>query len=250
MEQNLNLNQQLLTKLRERLPAEAIKPHPTKTYLSQINSIYVVERLNDVFGLGSWGIDHQVIERRDAHIRTAIRKGNRIEEFLETTIVVKACFWALIPEQYGGGTIKLEAFGGNDNDDLGDAYKGACTDALTKIGSFLGIGAHVWKDKKGAAPQPQARPQAQDNPPATVQANPSGGTPTAQNWLNPNSPKWAGFVKATALAMAQGGMKIVAIYDKIRDEHGLALSKQSREVFERDVELMIAQMEKQKEGQV
>ena len=41
--------------------------------------------------------------------------------------------------------IHLEQFGGNNNKDVGDAYKGAATDALTKIGSYLGIGAHVWK---------------------------------------------------------------------------------------------------------
>ena len=34
------------------LPAEAIKPHPTKSNMSTINAIFVTERLNEVFGVG------------------------------------------------------------------------------------------------------------------------------------------------------------------------------------------------------
>jgi len=61
-------------------------------------------------------------------------------------IVLRVHLWANSPVD-GQDMIKLEAYGGNDNVDRGDAYKGAMTDALTKIGSFLGIGADVWKDK-------------------------------------------------------------------------------------------------------
>ncbi|HMZ95117.1 MAG TPA: hypothetical protein PLD56_11425, partial [Chitinophagales bacterium] len=42
--------------LRMPLPKEAVKQHPTKTFLSSIKAIYVTERLNDVFGVGSWQI--------------------------------------------------------------------------------------------------------------------------------------------------------------------------------------------------
>jgi len=61
-------------------------------------------------------------------------------------IVLRVHLWANSPVD-GQDMIKLEAYGGNDNPDRGDAYKGAMTDAITKIGSFLGIGADVWKDK-------------------------------------------------------------------------------------------------------
>lgn len=60
----------------------------------------------------------------------------------EKMVTVKVTF--TVPE-YG---IELEQFGGNDNGDKGDALKGATTDALTKIGSYLGIGQDVWKNKK------------------------------------------------------------------------------------------------------
>ena len=127
--------------LRAPLPNEAIKQHPTKTYLHTVNPIYVVDRLNEVFGIGGWTIRHEVIER-------------------DKMIVVHATFQA---DEYG---IRLEQFGGNDNPDRGDAYKGACTDALTKIGSYMGIGADVWKDKYKNGGQPQAQPKASPQAPA------------------------------------------------------------------------------------
>lgn len=129
------------------LPAEAIKPHPTKNYLSTINAIYVSERLNEVFGVGEW----------QTKVEYVSEKANKT-----TMVVVKL---TLDIPAYG---IHYECFGGNDNADFGDAYKGATTDALTKIGSWLGIGAHVWKnDPTGSktaakpAPQPQPKPQPQ-----------------------------------------------------------------------------------------
>lgn len=114
--------------LRQPLPAEAKKPHPTKKFLTTINAIYVTERLNDVFGIGSWQIKSELQELRDK------------------MIVVKTTL--RIPE-YG---IEYECYGGNDNADLGDAYKGAVTDAITKIGSWLGIGVEVWKNQPQVVP--------------------------------------------------------------------------------------------------
>lgn len=120
------------------LPAAAISPHPTKKYLSSIKSIYVTERLNEVFGVGGWSVKSETIDNSTK------------------MIVVKVHF--TIPA-YG---IEYECYGGNDNADLGDAYKGATTDALTKIGSWLGIGAAVFKGEHKPAAQfaPAPRPTA------------------------------------------------------------------------------------------
>ena len=111
------------------LPAEAKKKHARKSYLTTINSIYVTERLNKVFGTGAWQIKSEIIDN----------SGKMI--VVKTTLT--------IPE-YG---ILYECYGGNDNSDLGDAYKGAVTDAITKIGSWLGIGAEVWKNHPEIVPQ-------------------------------------------------------------------------------------------------
>lgn len=117
------LNSEQLRQLSLPLPAEAVSPHPTKKFLSSIKSIYVTERLNEVFGVGRWRIETDVVEKQ------------------ERMVVVKLKF--TIPD-YG---IYYECYGGNDNPDLGDAYKGATTDAITKVASWLGIGADVFKGK-------------------------------------------------------------------------------------------------------
>lgn len=111
------------------LPNEAVTQHPTKSYLSSIKAIYVIERLNSVFGIGKWNYTQKVIEK--------LANG---------TVVVEV---DLFVPAYG---IHLTSFGGNDNGgaesknfDLGDAYKGAVTDAITKICSMLEIGIDVFK---------------------------------------------------------------------------------------------------------
>lgn len=129
------ITQEMYEALKKPLPAEAVKQHPTKTFLSSIKAIYVTERLNDVFGCGSWQL-------KTEHLTTTDK----------SMVVVKVTFE--IPE-YG---VYYESFGGNDNGgensknfDLGDAYKGATTDAITKIGSYLGIAIDVFK---GNSPKP------------------------------------------------------------------------------------------------
>lgn len=131
------LSQAQVDLLNKPLPAEAVTPHPTKKFLSSIKSIYVTERLNEVFGVGRWRIKSEIIENTDK------------------MIVVKAFF--SVPE-YG---IEYECYGGNDNTDRGDAYKGATTDAITKIGSWLGIGADVFKDRHGVKSTPATAIQPQ-----------------------------------------------------------------------------------------
>ena len=147
--------------LRMPLPKEAVKQHPTKTFLSSIKAIYVTERLNDVFGVGSW------------HLRV-----NHVTTTDKSMVVVKVEF--SIPE-YG---IYFECYGGNDNGgensknfDLGDAYKGATTDALTKIGSYLEIGIDVFKGLGNTAPAPQQQPKKWLN------ITDSNGSDTKE-WLN------------------------------------------------------------------
>lgn len=112
--------------LRKPLPREAISQHPTKKYLSTIKAIYVVERLNDVFGVGNWKTKTEVITTERAEKKSLM-------VIVKSVLTVNDC------------NIEIEAFGGNDNSDLGDAYKGAATDALTKIGSYLEIGIDVFK---------------------------------------------------------------------------------------------------------
>jgi hypothetical protein len=151
--------------LRRPLPDEAVKPHPTKTFLSSIKAIYVTERLNEVFGVGSWQL-----------------KVNHITTTDKSMVVVKIEF--TIPE-YG---IYYECYGGNDNGgensknfDLGDAYKGATTDAITKVGSYLEVGIDVFKGKY--TPPVNSQPnngQSNNDKPCLNKANKDGSL--TENW--------------------------------------------------------------------
>jgi Rad52/22 family double-strand break repair protein len=116
----IQLPNDLKARLKEPLPREAVSPNPQKPGLSAIKVIYVVERLNDVFGLNGWHVDNEVVESGQM-------------------VVVKATL--SIPRY----AIVVEQFGGNDHPDRGDAYKGGCTDALSKCASYLGIAMDVYK---------------------------------------------------------------------------------------------------------
>jgi hypothetical protein len=130
----MKTNEQLKSELYAPLPSEAIKPHPTKTFLSTIKPIYVTDRLNEVFGIGKWQLRTENILVND-----------------NGTVVNKVIF--SVPDH----DIYYECFGGNDNGgqtskgfDLGDAFKGATTDGLTKICSYLGIGIDVFRGKQSS----------------------------------------------------------------------------------------------------
>ena len=133
----LNQNDKIKQELLEPLPSEALKQHPTRKYLTTINSIYVIERLNNVFGLDGWKAKYEVV-------------------FQDDSWVVAKCFLT-------AGEIAVEQYGGNDNVDIGDRFKGACTDALTKCASYIGVGSHVWKNEKVAPvrKQPVRKPSVE-----------------------------------------------------------------------------------------
>jgi len=134
----MEITPEMREQLRKPLPPEAISTHPTKTFLSAIKAIYVEERLNDVFGIGAWRTKVEFIESAD----TKPDKNG----FVAKMVVAKLIF------EIPAYSVYHECYGGNDNADLGDAYKGATTDAITKVGSYLEIGIDVFKGKTKAAP--------------------------------------------------------------------------------------------------
>jgi hypothetical protein len=135
-----NPNVKLERLLSKPLPPEAITVDPSSG-LSNIVSAFEVERLNDVFGVNGWHCEYQIVNLDR-------EKGE---------ICVKCTFSA--------GEIKRESFGGNDNYRLGDALKGACTDALGKVCYQLGIGLDIYKTRndfrleKDGAPKDTGKPQ-------------------------------------------------------------------------------------------
>lgn len=164
------------------LPKEAVKKHPTKTYLSSIKAVYVTERFTDVFGVGKWTTH---VEKEHLDLTTGM-------------VVVKVTFQ--VPEL----KIYYECYGGNDNGginsknfDLGDAYKGATTDALTKIGSYLGVGIKVFKGLADVKPE-----------------NKSDSKDDDKKWLNIGDPGW---IKAIEKEMSLADLRT---YFKVSKANG------------------------------
>jgi hypothetical protein len=145
----------MAAKLKEPLPPGAVENHSRIAGLSSIKPMFVIERLNDIFGIGQWKERYEVVKVVDT---TKVARGVK---YAAVMIVVKGY---LTVSRYG---IEIEQFGGNDNDDLGDAYKGACTDALTKCASHLGIGMEVYK---GLRPESTPPPKREQYTPAQLAA--------------------------------------------------------------------------------
>ncbi len=129
----MEISKEKVESLQKKLPSWAIKQHPTKDKLSVIHPMAVIERLNEVFGVGAWSFTTEFIKCEQGIQDT--KKGPRriFESLVKGRIEIPQ--YKIILEQYGGST----------NDDMGDATKGGGTDALTKIASYLGIGAEIYK---------------------------------------------------------------------------------------------------------
>jgi len=132
--------------IKKPLPKEAVKPHPTRQGLSTIKAIYVTERFNEVFGIGAWSIKTEIIPiTTGINVFTQVKITSAGRERTEFTVMCKTI---LEVAEYG---IYYECVASSTNDDMGDAAKGATTDAMTKIASYIGIGMDVFKGMQDAA---------------------------------------------------------------------------------------------------
>ena len=114
--------------LRADFPKEAYSAHPTKTFLTTLKAMYIVERLNDVFGIGRWTIEHSVELSTPDYI---LIRGKLI-------ILDYDCE---IPDQFGGHQTT------GKNTEIADGYKSAVTDVLSKSASYLEVGIDMFKGK-------------------------------------------------------------------------------------------------------
>ncbi len=101
----------------------------------------VVDAMNDVLGVGSWGFD--------------VFEGS----FKGTTAVIKVGVWIdgvdFKPTAYGQGFAS-----GEDRKTWGDAMKGAQTDALKKALSYFGIGARAYRGELSSDEKKNAKKDA------------------------------------------------------------------------------------------
>ena len=133
MDSSKKLSIEQTKQLSEPLPVWALKNHPTRKNMTVIHPMAVIDRLNEVFGVGAWRFSTYELDCTKEVQKT--RSGDR-------TVYMSSVHGTLSVPEYN---IHIEQYGGSTNDDKGDALKGGATDALTKIASYLGIGASIYK---------------------------------------------------------------------------------------------------------
>lgn len=139
MKQENKASPETTPNVRETIYQKLIAPFPDKAYsaditrsekvLTSLKAHYVVERLNEVFGLGMWKL---VGDWRDVddgilfigELSASYKDGENL-----VTIT----------------TGPVPGFGGVDHANSGDAYKSARTDCLSKSASLLGVGNEMYK---------------------------------------------------------------------------------------------------------
>tara|TARA_Y100001938_G_C8053630_1_gene413253 strand:- start:680 stop:1384 length:705 start_codon:yes stop_codon:yes gene_type:complete len=105
-------------------PVEMLSENPKQPFLTSVKAYYVIEILNLAFGEFGWLFDSSAEEKGSASVVVKGTLKIRLDNDKEHIIT-----------QYGGHDSKIR----------GDAYKGACTDALKKCASYLGICADVFR---------------------------------------------------------------------------------------------------------
>lgn len=135
----MKLIEEQIIQLHKPLPTWAVKPHPTKTNMSAIHPMAIIERLNEVFGVGGWSFTSEYLSCTPSIQKTKNGERNVFIATVKGRLEIDDCV--------------IEQYGGNTNDDAGDTLKGSATDALTKIASYLGIGAEIYKGHGNVAPR-------------------------------------------------------------------------------------------------
>ena len=152
--QEVALPKELQDQLKAPLPPESITANDKTPHLSSIKPAFVIERMNDVFGVGGYRTTNKTISYEK--VERTFKKGQS-GEYKKDQFIGTVHGTLEIPKY----SIHLENFGGSENDDLGDALKGAATDAFTKMCSYLGIGLEVYKGKHD-------KPRESEYPPCPV----------------------------------------------------------------------------------
>lgn len=140
-------------KLNSPISKSAIQKHPTRPYLSTIKAMFVVERLNDAFGIGGWDIEHSILENTPEHVIVVGRIYIKEHDIYT-------------PIQYGGHPKGVK--GGEP----ADAFKSAVTECLSKCASYLEIGIEVFKGEADKQPENKPKPPVKEPPPANPKPEP------------------------------------------------------------------------------
>ena len=121
------MSKELYAKLVAPFPPEAYSSDKSRGFaLTTVKAQYIKERLNDVFGIFGWKFQENFVDKEKGVV----------------------CHGILLV-QVGDETRIVNATGGCDYKDkgqtIGDPYKSAATDSLSKACSFIGIANEVFK---------------------------------------------------------------------------------------------------------
>ncbi len=127
-EEEMKISDKQLVELKSEFPKEALSIDNSRGFsLVSIKAMYVIERLNDVFGIFGWGYEFTEPNLHENEYVTKVTLIIYDEEHKPYHTIA----------QYGGKKIIKT--------NHTDAYKSSITDGLTKCASILGIGHTIFK---------------------------------------------------------------------------------------------------------
>lgn len=127
--------------LKAPFPKEALSTDSSRGFdLTSVKAQYVVERLNEVVGIGNWRHSGQY-------------------ELVDNGVIFKGQLIISNAEVHATAGTSREAVGFSMiKKNVGDAYKGAKTDSLSKCASQLGLANEIFKGN--VAPPSKSKPKA------------------------------------------------------------------------------------------
>lgn len=148
----------LRVELEKPFPPEAITAIASKKYLSTVKAIYILERLNNVFGLGGWKLEHENCWHPFDNVTYALVRGRLIIKEYDYVGTF----------QFGGHTCT------GTGTEIADGWKSAVTDCLSKCASQIGVAIDVFKgiqtheNKNITGDQPERTERKEKQPPRKV----------------------------------------------------------------------------------
>jgi hypothetical protein len=170
------MNKEIQEQLAANFPQKAItKREGGGANLSSIKSMYIFERLNQVFGIcgSGWKYTHTPIVENDADRITEVslvyKIGHDVSESGEHVTM-----WSEPIFAFGGSRVRSGM-------SEADARKSAVTDGLTKAASMIGVGQAVFKGEQSHNSQPPEQPAQKRERKQTAAAKKADAAPVKKS---------------------------------------------------------------------
>ena len=113
---------------------------------------YLIDRLNALCGVGEWEFEHEIIQKigpEDYSMEIQDGVITRSRGYFHRHAVVRGRLHLPYWETKNTKRMMITTpyqFGGNANEDIGDAYKGAVTDCMIKCSQFFEVAKEMYKE--------------------------------------------------------------------------------------------------------